>query len=361
MSKKQPQSKREFRDGISKKRPAKSAKPVSKTTKSSLHFAKRGEAEQAQEHRSQRGQRGAARHEQSPKEYAAPVKQRAAKARKLVVRAPNQKIQQHVQELKEKRTDLSRIEPERLQKVLAASGVGSRREMEDWINNGWVQVNGRVAVLGEKITPEDQVTVKGSAIKLKWADRLPRIILYYKQEGEIMSRDDPLGRVSIFDRLPQAASSRWVAIGRLDINTSGLLILTTSGELVQRFAHPSFEVEREYAVRVLGELTQEQMDALSEGVMLEDGLARVERIYEQGGEGANKWYNVVLKEGRNREVRRLWEAVGCQVSRLKRTRFGNLWLPKNLAAGRWRPLTAGEANALLNLLQGKRRDAKTAL
>ncbi|WP_455038901.1 S4 domain-containing protein, partial [Kingella denitrificans] len=180
MSKKQPQSKREFRDGISKKRPAKSAKPVSKTTKSSLHFAKRGEAEQPQEHRSQRGQRGAARHEQSPKEYAAPVKQRAAKARKLVVRAPNQKIQQHVQELKEKRTDLSRIEPERLQKVLAASGVGSRREMEEWINNGWVQVNGRVAVLGEKITPEDQVTVKGSAIKLKWADRLPRIILYYK-------------------------------------------------------------------------------------------------------------------------------------------------------------------------------------
>ena len=179
MSKKQPQSKREFRDGISKKRPAKSAKPASKTAKSSLHFAKRGEAEQPQEHRSQRGQRGAARHEQSPKEYAAPVKQRAVKARKLVVRAPNQKIQQHVQELKEKRTDLSRIEPERLQKVLAASGVGSRREMEEWINNGWVQVNGRVAVLGEKITPEDQVTVKGSAIKLKWADRLPRIILYY--------------------------------------------------------------------------------------------------------------------------------------------------------------------------------------
>ena len=358
MSKKQPQSKREFRDGISKKRPAKSAKPVSKTAKSSLHFAKRGEAEQPQEHRSQRGQRGAARHEQSPKEYAAPVKQRAAKARKLVVRAPNQKIQQHVQELKEKRTDLSRIEPERLQKVLAASGVGSRREMEEWINNGWVQVNGRVAVLGEKITPEDQVTVKGSAIKLKWADRLPRIILYYKQEGEIVSRDDPQGRVSIFDRLPQAASSRWVAIGRLDINTSGLLILTTSGELVQRFAHPSFEVEREYAVRVLGELTQEQMDALSEGVMLDDGLARVERIYEQGGEGANKWYNVVLKEGRNREVRRLWEAVGCQVSRLKRIRFGNLWLPKNLAVGRWRPLTAGEVNALLDLLQRKqRRDA----
>lgn len=288
-------------------------------------------------------------------------KQRAAKARKLVVRNPNQKIMERARDLKERRSDLSRMEPERLQKVLAASGVGSRREMEEWINNGWVTVNGKTAQLGDKVTPDDHVTVKGSIIKLKWADRLPRIILYYKQEGEIVSRDDPQGRVSIFDRLPQAASSRWVAIGRLDINTSGLLILTTSGELVQRFAHPSFEVEREYAVRVLGELTQEQMDALSEGVMLDDGLARVERIYEQGGEGANKWYNVVLKEGRNREVRRLWEAVGCQVSRLKRTRFGNLWLPKNLAAGRWRPLTAGEANALLNLLQGKRRDAKTGL
>ena len=362
MSKNQPQSKREFRDGISKKRPAKSAKPVSKTAKSSLHFAKRGEVEQPQEHRSQRGQRGAARHEQSPKEYAAPVKQRAAKARKLVVRAPNQKIQQHVQELKEKRTDLSRIEPERLQKVLAASGVGSRREMEEWINNGWVQVNGRVAVLGEKITPEDQVTVKGSAIKLKWADRLPRIILYYKQEGEIVSRDDPQGRVSIFDRLPQAASSRWVAIGRLDINTSGLLILTTSGELVQRFAHPSFEVEREYAVRVLGELTQEQMDALSEGVMLEDGLARVERIYEQGGEGANKWYNVVLKEGRNREVRRLFESQGLTVSRLVRVGFGPIGLPNRLKRGQFYELNPMEVANIMKwadmLLPGERRRRK---
>ena len=345
MSKKQPQSKREFRDGISKKRPAKSAKPVSKTTKSSLHFAKRGEAEQAQEHRFQRGQRGAARHEQSQKEYAAPVKQRAAKARKLVVRAPNQKIQQHVQELKEKRTDLSRIEPERLQKVLAASGVGSRREMEEWINNGWVQVNGRVAVLGEKITPEDQVTVKGSAIKLKWADRLPRIILYYKQEGEIVSRDDPQGRVSIFDRLPQAASSRWVAIGRLDINTSGLLILTTSGELVQRFAHPSFEVEREYPVRVL-----------------EDGLARVERIYEQGGEGANKWYNVVLKEGRNREVRRLFESQGLTVSRLVRVGFGPIGLPNRLKRGQFYELNPMEVANIMKwadmLLPGERRRRK---
>ena len=237
---------------------------------------------------------------------------------------------------------MSRIQPERLQKVLAASGVGSRREMEDWINNGWVQVNGRVAQLGEKITPDDQVIVKGTPIKLKWADRVPRIILYYKQEGEIVSRDDPQGRVSIFDRLPQAASSRWVTIGRLDINTSGLLILTTSGELVQRFAHPSFEVEREYAVRVLGELTPEQMNALSVGVELEDGLAKVERIYEQGGEGVNKWYNVIIKEGRNREVRRLFESQGLTVSRLVRVGFGPIGLPNRLKRGQFYELNQME-------------------
>lgn len=270
-------------------------------------------------------------------------KQRAAKAKKLVVRNPNQKIMEHARDLKERRSDLSRFEPERLQKVLAASGVGSRREMEEWITNGWVTVNGRVAELGEKVTPDDHVTVKGNIIKLKWADRLPRIILYYKQEGEIVSRDDPQGRVSIFDRLPQAASSRWVAVGRLDINTSGLLILTTSGELVQRFAHPSFEVEREYAVRVLGKLSTEQMRMLTEeGVMLEDGLAKVERIWEQGGEGANKWYNVVIKEGRNREVRRIFESQGLTVSRLVRVGFGPIGLPNRLKRGQFYELNPAE-------------------
>ena len=291
-------------------------------------------------------------------------KQRAAKARKLVVRNPNQKIMERARDLKERRSDLSRFEPERLQKVLAASGVGSRREMEEWISNGWVTVNGRVAQLGEKITPDDHVTVKGSIIKLKWADRLPRIILYYKQEGEIVSRDDPQGRVSIFDRLPQAASSRWVAIGRLDINTSGLLILTTSGELVQRFAHPSFEVEREYAVRVLGELTTEQMRVLTEeGVMLEDGLAKVERIYEQGGEGANKWYNVVIKEGRNREVRRIFESQGLTVSRLVRVGFGPIGLPNRLKRGQFYELNPAEVANIIKwadmLLPGERRRKKS--
>lgn len=275
-------------------------------------------------------------------------KVRVARAKKLAVRSPSQKVQDRVRRLQEQRVDLSSIEPVRLQKALAASGVGSRREMEEWIRNGWVMVNGRVAQLGDKVLPEDQVLVKDSVVKLKWPDRLPRIILYYKQEGEIVSRGDPQGRISIFDRLPQAASSRWVAVGRLDVNTSGLLILTTSGKLANRFAHPSFEVEREYAVRVLGELEMSQMRLLaSEGVMLEDGLARVERIYSQGGEGANKWYNVVLKEGRNREVRRIFEYFGLTVSRLVRTGFGPIGLPNRLKRGQFYELNAAEVAAVM--------------
>ena len=290
---------------------------------------------------------GSPKRQQRPEAEKAP-KTRVARAKKLAVRPANQKVQSQVRRLQEQRSDLSGIEPVRLQKALAASGAGSRREMEEWIQNGWVTVNGKVAQLGDKVQPEDQVLVKGSVIKLKWPDRLPRIILYYKQEGEIVSRDDPQGRVSIFDRLPQAASSRWVAIGRLDINTSGLLILTTSGELANRFAHPSFEVEREYAVRVLGELGMDEMRLLtSEGGMLEDGLARVERIHSQGGEGVNKWYNVVLKEGRNREVRRIFEHFGLTVSRLVRTGFGPIGLPNRLKRGQFYELNAAEVASVM--------------
>ena len=290
---------------------------------------------------------GSPKRQQRPEAEKAP-KTRVARAKKLAVRPANQKVQSQVRRLQEQRSDLSGIGPVRLQKALAASGAGSRREMEEWIQNGWVTVNGKVAQLGDKVQPEDQVLVKGSVIKLKWPDRLPRIILYYKQEGEIVSRDDPQGRVSIFDRLPQAASSRWVAIGRLDINTSGLLILTTSGELANRFAHPSFEVEREYAVRVLGELGMDEMRLLtSDGVMLEDGLARVERIHSQGGEGANKWYNVALKEGRNREVRRIFEHFGLTVSRLVRTGFGPIGLPNRLKRGQFYELNAAEVASVM--------------
>lgn len=340
---KQPSSKREFRDGVSK------TKRVSKAKVSG------GKRVQSSEKVKQR--------ESHQSSTAHQPKQRASKAKKLMVRQPNQKIQDHARFLKEKRTDLSHIAPERLQKVLAASGVGSRREMEEWINNGWVSVNGRVAQLGEKVSPDDQVLVKGVPVKLKWADRLPRIILYYKQEGEIVSRDDPQGRVSVFDRLPQAASSRWVAIGRLDINTCGLLILTTSGELVQRFAHPSFEVEREYAVRVLGGLSDEQMRMLTqEGVMLEDGLAKVERIYEQGGEGVNRWYHLVIKEGRNREVRRIFESQGLTVSRLVRVGFGPIGLPNRLKRGQFYELNPAEVANVMKWadlsLPGERRRRK---
>ncbi len=342
MSKK---SKRPYLDDISANKPARSSKPASKA-KGSLksHPQRQPENEFSEFRRSQSKQT-----ERSPNHPTAdqPIKPRVTKAKKLIVRAPNQKIQQRADFLKEQRADLSRQKPERLQKILAASGVGSRRQMEEWISNGWVQVNGKTAQLGDKVSPDDQVTVKGNAIKLKWADRLPRIILYYKQEGEIVSRDDPQGRVSIFDRLPQAASSRWVAIGRLDINTSGLLILTTSGELVQRFAHPKFEVQREYAVRVLGEVSREQMQQLTQGIMLEDGLAQVERISEQGGEGANKWYNVVIKEGRNREVRRIFEHIGLTVSRLVRVGFGPIGLPNRLKRGQFYELNPAEVAAIL--------------
>lgn len=326
MKKTSPTSKREWRDG-GRSKPA--GQPAAKKNLSGSPKGKPA--------------RQAAQQEAAP----AP-KTRVAKAKKLVVRNPNQKIMERARDLKEQRSNLDSIEPVRLQKALAASGVGSRREMEAWIEQGLVTVNGKTAQLGDKVSPEDQVVVKGNVIKLKWPDRLPRIILYYKQEGEIVSRDDPQGRVSVFDRLPQAASSRWVAIGRLDINTSGLLILTTSGELVNRFAHPSFEVEREYAVRVLGELSVEQMRMLTgEGVMLDDGLAVLERIQEQGGEGANKWYNVVIKEGRNREVRRIFESQGLTVSRLVRVGFGPIGLPNRLKRGQFYELNPAEVAGVM--------------
>lgn len=262
---------------------------------------------------------------------AAPV----TRAKKLQVRDPNQKIQTRTKELRQTRVDIDTVEPIRLQKALAASGAGSRREMEEAIEAGQVMVNGKRASLGDKVGPRDKVILQGHPIKLKWADRLPRIIIYHKQEGEIVSRDDPGGRVTVFSRLPQAKSSRWVAVGRLDVNTSGLLIVTTSGELVNRMAHPSFEAEREYAVRVLGELTDEQKKAITSEVLLDDGPARFDRLMDQGGEGANHWYRVVIREGRNREVRRMFEAYGLTVSRLIRLRFGPIGLPARLKRGQF--------------------------
>jgi 23S rRNA pseudouridine2605 synthase len=273
--------------------------------------------------------------------------EKVKRAKKMALRDSNQEIMERSHRLRDTRVDFSRIEPVRLQKALAQSGVGSRREMEEWIEAGLVSVNGQKASLGDRVGPHDRVMVKGNPIKLKWSDRLPRVIIYHKQEGEIVTRDDPQGRVTIFDRLPQANNSRWVTVGRLDINTSGLLIITTSGELANRLMHPSFEVEREYAVRVLGELTDEQCREMCQDVELEDGPARFERISSQGGEGANHWYRVVIKEGRNREVRRLFAHYELQVSRLMRVRFGNISMPPRLKRGHFYELNEVEVAAVL--------------
>lgn len=259
-----------------------------------------------------------------------------SKATKLALRGQAQDVKMKQQQLRARRADLDDIEPIRLQKALAASGIGSRREAEELIEAGLVQINGKKAELGNRVGPRDRVTVKGKAVHLVWQDRLPRIIIYHKQEGEIVSRDDPGKRVSVFDRLPQAKSSRWVTIGRLDVNTSGLLILTTHGGLAHRFAHPSFEVEREYAVRLLGQLTDEQRRALLVGVLLEDGMAKLDMLEEESGsEGANHWYRVGIREGRNREVRRIFESMGLTVSRLIRVRFGPIGLPTRLKRGQF--------------------------
>ena len=238
---------------------------------------------------------------------------------------------------------------ERLQKVLAAAGLGSRREIEGWIAAGRVSVNGKPAKLGDRVGPADRVSVDGKPVKAleRSGDTRRRVILYHKPEGELTTRKDPEGRPTVFEALPRLRGSRWVSVGRLDTNTSGLLIFTNDGALANKLMHPSSEIEREYAVRVLGQVSDEQLMLLKRGVKLEDGMAAFDDIRDAGGEGANHWYHVTLKEGRNREVRRLWEAVGLTVSRLIRVRFGNLGLPRNLPRGTWRDATEEEVGGLL--------------
>jgi len=238
----------------------------------------------------------------------------------------------------------------KLQKLLAQKGLGSRREMEAWIAAGRVSVNGKVATVGDRVGPEDTVRVGKRIIRFDLEERLPRVMLYHKPEGEIVSRQDPQGRPSVFDKLPHLQSSKWTAIGRLDFNTSGLLIFTTDGTLANRLMHPRFEIEREYAVRVLGELTSEQMTQLTTGVELADGQAAFSYLADQGGEGANHWYRVILKEGKNREVRRMFEAVGLTVSRLMRVRFGPINLPSRIKRGQWLELDVKEIRRLLNFI-----------
>jgi 23S rRNA pseudouridine2605 synthase len=235
----------------------------------------------------------------------------------------------------------------KLHKVLADAGMGSRREMEELIVAGRVSVNGEPAHIGQRIMPTDQVRVNGKPIKRKLPNKPPRILLYHKPAGEIVSHADPEGRPSVFDKLPPIKTAKWLAVGRLDFNTEGLLLLTTSGDLANRFMHPRYSVEREYAVRVVGELTEGNRQKLLHGVELEDGPANFLRIQDGGGEGSNRWYHVALAEGRNREVRRMFEAAGLLVSRLIRTRHGNVTLPRGLHRGRWTELEDNQVRALM--------------
>ncbi len=222
---------------------------------------------------------------------------------------------------------------QRLHKLLALAGLGSRRDMEELIASGRVTINGQTAQVGAGVTHHDLVRVDGRPLRLPFEAELPQVLIYHKPEGEIVSQDDPEGRATVFDKLPRIKQGKWIAIGRLDINTSGLLIFTNSGDLANRFMHPRYEVEREYAVRVFGELTEEQMAMLTQGIELEDGPASFDRIVAQGGEGANHWYQVIIREGRNREVRRLFEAFQLPVSRLMRVRFGPVNLPPRVKRG----------------------------
>lgn len=237
--------------------------------------------------------------------------------------------------------------PERIQKVLARAGVGSRRQIEAWIKEGRIKINGKLAVPGDHISSKDKVKVNNRIIDLADAEaEKVKILAYYKPSGEICARSDPKHKKTVFDNLPKLSKGRWINIGRLDINTIGLLLFTNNGELANRLMHPSNQVEREYAVRVLGAPTELQMQNMIKGVKLEDGLARFTDIVDSGGEGANHWYHVVIMEGRNREVRRLWESQGLKVSRLIRVRFGSYILPRSKHPGNFWDLKESEIKAL---------------
>jgi 23S rRNA pseudouridine2605 synthase len=235
----------------------------------------------------------------------------------------------------------------KLHKVLAEAGMGSRREMEELIVAGRVSVNGEPAHIGQRIMPTDQVRINGKPIKRRLPNKPPRVLIYHKPTGEIVSHADPEGRPSVFDKLPPMKTAKWLAVGRLDFNTEGLLMLTTSGDLANRFMHPRYSVEREYAVRVVGELSESSRQKLLHGIELDDGPANFLRIRDGGGEGTNHWYHVALAEGRNREVRRMFEAVGLMVSRLIRTRHGPISLPRGLRRGRWEELEESQVRSLM--------------
>lgn len=249
------------------------------------------------------------------------------------------------------------VESQKLHKLLAQSGLGSRRLMEEWIREGKITVNGAVATIGARVKPTDLVRVGRKVIRWPVSGRVPRVLLYHKPEGEIVSHDDPEGRASVFDKLPTLRGAKWLAVGRLDFNTSGLLIFTTSGELANRMMHPRFAVEREYAVRIVGQLNPAQVTRLLEGIELSDGRAACLSVEDEGGEGTNHWYRIVLREGRNRVVRRIFEALGLTVSRLMRVRFGVVALPPRLKRGQVSALPALEVKRLLAWLDENAPDS----
>ena len=247
---------------------------------------------------------------------------------------------------------------ERLQKLLANAGLGSRRHLEGLISEGRIKVNGKVAKLGDRACAEDRIEIDGRPVGGKRLASTERFaIIYNKPEGELVTRSDPEGRKTVFDKLPKLPVGRWIAVGRLDVNSAGLLLFTNDGELANRLMHPRYEIDREYAVRVNGEVTRDMVRQLVNGVELEDGPARFEDVVEAGGEGSNRWFHLVIMEGRKREVRRLWEAVGATVSRLKRVRYGPIILDSSVKVGQYRELSKEEQRALMQVvgLKDKRR------
>jgi 23S rRNA pseudouridine2605 synthase len=239
-------------------------------------------------------------------------------------------------------------ESHKLQKVMAQLGLGSRRRMEELIAEGGVRVNGEIANIGQRVRTNDVIEVGRKKITFVSDVKIPRVILYHKLEGEIVSHNDPKERATVFEKLPRIRNAKWLSVGRLDFNTGGLLIFTTSGELANRLMHPSFDVEREYSVRIFGDVSDGQMKLLTTGITLADGNGKFELIESIGGEGRNRWFRVVVKEGRNRFVRRMFESLGLQVSRLMRTRFGRVTLPSQLKRGMHMELPGSEINVLLD-------------
>jgi 23S rRNA pseudouridine2605 synthase len=248
------------------------------------------------------------------------------------------------------------MKPERIQKVMSQAGVASRRQIEAWIREGRISVDGRPAEIGQLVTREQHFKLNGRTLRLR-AKAPTRVLVLNKPEGYICSRKDPEGRKSVFELLPRTKHDRWVLVGRLDINTSGLLLVTNNGELANRLMHPSSEIEREYAVRVLGNASKEQLDRLLNGVELEDGTAAFSQVSDAEGSGSNRWYHVVIKEGRNREVRRMWEAVGLKVSRLIRVRYGSIALPR-LTRGKYRALPDNQVTELMRSVGLRQAAAK---